>query len=169
MTHTSRAPTRRPASLGGQPSAGAWLVGSEGHLDRTTMAVVWVGSLAISVVLFFFSLFSLPALSCPERLLGCFLHELRFEGPFLREPTPTLLQGCFLPCVGEWKDFQSALILLCLKKTCLSYTCCTKAADNQGNTIASRQCWRGQKADAPLLSSIWKKGYRLPLRAARSF
>lgn len=78
------------------------------------MAVVWVGSLAISVVLIF-PMFSLAALSCPERLLGCFLHELRSDGSFLLEPTPTLLRGCCLPCVGEWKDFQSALILVCWK------------------------------------------------------
>lgn len=116
------------------------------------MAVVWVESLAVSVVLFF-SPCSL-CWPCPVQRAcwGVFLHELSFKGPFLPEPTPTLLRGCFLPCVGEWKDFQSAFILLCLKKTCLSYTCCTKAADSQGNTIASRQRWRGVKKLMPLCS-----------------
>lgn len=77
--------------------------------------ILHVRSLASSVLLFF-PLFSLQALSCPERLLGRFLHELRFEGSFFLQPTPSLFQDCCLPCLDEWKDFQSNLILLCWKK-----------------------------------------------------
>lgn len=90
-----------------------WFVGSKRHSDRGAV-ILHVGSL--SSVLLFFPLFSLQALSCPEKLLGRFLHELIFEGSFFLEPTPSLFQDCCLPCLDEWKDFQSNLILLCWKK-----------------------------------------------------
>lgn len=128
--------------------AGVWFVGSKRHLDRRAV-ILDVGCLASSVLLFF-PLFSLQALSCPERLLGRFLHELRFEGSFFLEPTPSLFQDCCLLCLDEWKDFQSNLILLCWKKTCLSHPGCTKAADSQGNTSASRQHWIAVKKLMPL-------------------
>lgn len=131
-------------------------------LDRRTLAVSG-GQLGQLCGFGFFPLFSLPALSCPEKLLGCFRHELRLEGFLLPEPTPTLLRGCCLPCVGDWKDFQSTLALLCWKNPSflyLLYKGCRQPGEcySQQTALESRH-----KAAAPLPSSVWKKGCHLTL------